>query len=465
MSYEDPAILAARRAALATPTVAKTVAPAPVTAPAPTVTQPAPTTTATRYNDIYNAATGTGVRDGLAYTTNQPAPTTSTPKTYVDANFAQTHDMSNPMYANYVVGTDPALSRYTTDPGMDDPRRDAPTPEDEESIRKQATSAMQAQIDAINANYNALTAEENARIDTLGTKSAARVRGLNVGAGLAGSPDASAAAMADEKNLSEYRKRSLDVLNAEKEAKLSEIYTGIQKRVDDELKIRREEALGKFTDYTAKREADQKAAREDLGLIAAEGGALTPQQKQVLMQQTGYDEFTFDLKYNYGKKQAERVDYKWETKVDPKTGKTVIWGYGINPKTGQLEQKSYDTTLPANKEIQIVGDTPYYNDGDKLVKVPGFEPKPVELSPGNILVDPVTGKTTAKNPKPVGTGVESVYTKSNIPSDLNKELTTNATVYRSQGLDSDAVYNTLLSIYGDVDPSYLAQLAGKTSGF
>lgn len=267
--------------------------------------------------------------------------------------------------------TDPVASYYE---GLN---RNMPTDADEATIRQKRTDAMQDQIDAIEARYKSLIADETARQDQMAESSAAKVRALNVGSGLSGSPTASTYALEDQKRSSDAKARSLAVLENEKAVQIAQVRGAINAKVSEDLKAKRDEALGNRDAYIQYLEKSQAEARKLLPSFAKNSREFTPEERARLLKSTGYDELTFDALVNQYKEPDEKIDYKYEVTEDG-DGRKVILAYGIDPATGKLVSQTYDSSITGGRKPEIFNGVPYVRSTD---------------AEGNMVYTPVKGVT------------------------------------------------------------------------
>lgn len=277
------------------------------------------------------------------YTT--PAPTTPT-NPVVPA----------PATAPVVVPTSPTLPNYPTT------SQPALAPVDENAIREQTRQRMQSSIDAINAQFAGLIAQEN----VAGQDRSGQTRAINARSGLMGSDFGSA----QQEKTTQFNKSQVQALEVEKNAHVQSILQNIEDRASAEIRAKKEEALGQYTRDQATYQQAQEQARGDLKALAGKGidlATLNPAQKAALLKQAGYDDPNFgELVYNAMKPKASQIDFKFEKLAD---GQGLF--YGVDPTTGQLVTKNVKVDLPDGYNLTIAPDgTPLiFNKNDGTAKI------------------------------------------------------------------------------------------------
>lgn len=216
-------------------------------------------------------------------------------------------------------------------------------PVDENAIREQRRREAQAEIDAIDAVYNTMVSDRRVVNEgNLGSTRASDARGGNLGG------DFGNANMSRQRDLNE---NAIKAINAERGVKIQSIFADINKSVKDEVAAKKAEALGQadsYKNYLSDAQTKARAAAASLGSSGLSFDELKSQQPEVLntlLKNTGYDEFTLATIMNNNKKAAEKINYTYKT-----VGNKVI-GYGLNPKTGEIE--SIEKTIPGlgDKEL------------------------------------------------------------------------------------------------------------------
>lgn len=218
---------------------------------------------------------------------------------------------------------------------------------DENAVRESVRARMQAEVDAVNVMADRMAAQQ--RTENEGQYS--RVRALNVGAGLAGSDFASAHAS----NAETKGNAALEMIERERAANVGAVLGRIDARAVEEVRLAKEEARQGTKDYIDFLKGRQTEARDDLKMLAQSGARLedlAPEQKESLLKQSGYDNFTLEMVYNNARRSAEKIDYQWKT-----VGNQLI-GYGIDPLTGEVKtvEKELPTGagVPANYKPQVL---------------------------------------------------------------------------------------------------------------
>jgi hypothetical protein len=232
--------------------------------------------------------------------------------------------------------------------------RTAPTAEDEAMIRENTRKGMQAQIDAINAQYATLISNEAAQQDKLAQNSAGQVRATSARSGLMGSDFGNAFMQNDAQNSARTKSAALAVLENEKNVKVQQILGNIEARASEEIKARKAEALGNQEKYVQYLAQTQEQARNDLKTLAQSGMSLdqlNPAQKEAILKQSGYEPGMAELIYNSFKPKPSQIDYKFEKLAD---GQGLF--YGVDPLTGQLKTQHVKVDVPDGFSMTIAPD-------------------------------------------------------------------------------------------------------------
>lgn len=242
---------------------------------------------------------------------------------------------------------------------------------DEAAIREETRKRMQANIDAINAQYTTLITQEN----TAGVDRAGQTRAVNARSGLMGSDFG----VAQAQKTDDFNKAQVKSLEDEKSARIQSVLQNIEDRASAEIQTKKNEALQKYQlereDYANAQEElrynqqqskeeqryteeqlriRQTAAKADLATLAQSGfnlDTLPPDKKAKLFEDAGLDPAFGELVFNAQKPKAAQIDYKFEKLAD---GQGIF--YGVDPLTGQLKQQKVSVDLPPEWQIQIAPD-------------------------------------------------------------------------------------------------------------
>lgn len=233
------------------------------------------------------------------------------------------------------------------------------TEEDEESIREKARKDVQAQIDAI--NELASTELEAARVR--GRERLGQTRALGAATGVLGSPTGEAQKEKTyQVNVAEER-----AIRAAAAERVANIQAGVNTRADAIIQASRtlaRENAGKFMEFLKTQSTD---ARADMKSLAATGAELSSDQRQKLIDQTGYDPETFDQLYQ-GLKIANAPANVYINKDKPEIigNKAVFFKQNTD---GTISTETVDLPASGTKEIQSVstskdnGVIVFYKDG------------------------------------------------------------------------------------------------------
>lgn len=209
--------------------------------------------------------------------------------------------------------------------------RTVPTADEESTVRENIRKNMQSTIDAINLKYQNIYAQQAQ--DAQGRFGS--VRALNARGGLVGSPTGETA-------LEETRQKNLAVktaTEAEQALEIAAVTEKIDGRAREEIRAKKQEALGNakaYIDYLANQ---QTSTREDIKNLAKGGidlSKLPAEKYKQLLDQSGLDEFTFQGLYNDSKPDDKKIKYEYEVK----DGKAVA--YGVDPVTGEFKVQYKD---------------------------------------------------------------------------------------------------------------------------
>jgi len=234
----------------------------------------------------------------------------------------------------------PSVAAPTSNPIADyynNLNKTAPTAAEEASIREETRKAMQARIDAINAEYAGLITSENAAQDKQAESRAGQVRATSARSGLLGSDFGNANIQTDAENSAKAKSTAIKALEDEKQVKLEQIYGNIEARASDEIRAKKEEALGNADRYVQYLSQTQEQARNDLKTLAQSGvslDSLDPARKEAILKQSGYEPGMAELIFNALKPKKAQIEYKFEKLAD---GQGLF--YGIDPTTGELKQQ------------------------------------------------------------------------------------------------------------------------------
>lgn len=167
--------------------------------------------------------------------------------------------------------------------------RTAPTPADEATIRENERKRVQASIDAINEAAN----KELAAVQARQTESLGRARALSSATGTLGSPTETLP-IAD---ITAKATTERQLVEKQKAADTQAILNNVEDRSNALIEKQKTEAKTNVETYNAFLKTTSEQALKDMTALATGQTELSYAQKQKLMQQTGYDEKTFDNLY------------------------------------------------------------------------------------------------------------------------------------------------------------------------
>ncbi len=244
----------------------------------------------------------------------------------------------------------------------------APTlePVDEDAVREKVRSNMQAQIDAINAQYTNLISQEQQN----GQERSGETRAINARSGIT---DSDFGAAQDIKT-QQFNQQQVKALQDEQAAKISAVQANIEDRASAEIENERKNNLDQYNVQEAAYQKAQEQAVNDLKTLAGAGvklDSLDPNQKAALLKQAGYsDPAMGEVVYNAMLPKAAQIDYKSEN-----LGNGQVLFYGLDPTTGQLKTQKVSVDMPPDASLTIAPDgTPIIFDkttGEAKI-APGF---------------------------------------------------------------------------------------------
>ncbi len=195
----------------------------------------------------------------------------------------------------------PTQLRYTDTssqfaPGGIYANRTAPTPADEATIRENDRKRVQVSIDAINEAAN----RELAAVQARQTQSLGRARALASATGTLGSP-------MENQPIADIEVRAADerrLIEKQRAADIQAINTNVEDRSNALIEKQKTEAKTNVEAYNTFLKTTAEQAVKDMTSLATAQADLSYSQKQKLMQQSGYDEKTFDDLYKGMKDEA-----------------------------------------------------------------------------------------------------------------------------------------------------------------
>lgn len=239
---------------------------------------------------------------------------------------------------------------------------------DEATILAKKKADAQTLIDSVTAEFNRQLADQTKVNDA----NSGRVRALNINSGTSGSNFASSAASKQDTE----NQHTLDLINQEKEAKISAILADVEDRSSEQYKTEREDYIksiqGDLDRQTALKDADRKRAEESLTGLASSGVSLdalkanSPDVYKQLKTEYGGSDYELESAYNSSLPAELKTTYETHVVQGPDGGAQLL-RYGVNPLTKNLESKTYDL-------------------GTDYATYAGQ--KPIELSKGGTLVVP-----------------------------------------------------------------------------
>src|SRR5262249_50821581 len=154
-------------------------------------------------------------------------------------------------------------------------------------------------IQAISDQTNAQLQSKLADIQKQGDQQQMQERGLNLSAGLAGSPEASARVENINQNIQKAKDQATTDFNAQLEAKRQQILDNANTRADQMIQAQQQQRLGAIKDSQAYMDNLQKQAQSDVQELAKDPSVTLDRFKnsnayQTFLQQTGLDPLSLD---------------------------------------------------------------------------------------------------------------------------------------------------------------------------
>lgn len=234
-----------------------------------------------------------------------------------------------------------------------------------EDIRKQVERQMQGTIDAINRQYEGQVRRE----EEAGAQDMARMRSMNLRAGLGGSTFGAA-------NKAEVRTRTnqnIADIQANQDVAVSNAMTKIEEIANQRIQMEQTAMQNAFTNTIAMKGLQiqmQTQAKENIKELGAAGLDMATIKKrdpalyQSITSAAGIGEVQAEYLMNAAKRTAEKVDYTWQV-----VGNKVL-GYGVDPRTGELKQVSQDLAVEVPKNYGVS----FAPDGTMIMVPDQFDP-------------------------------------------------------------------------------------------
>lgn len=276
--------------------------------------------------------------------------------------------VANPLVQRYSQTSQDPLAKARAD--LLKQYADGSAPPNPDDIREQVRKSLQAQVDATDKYYNDLVAREQ----QAGDVRSARVRGVNVRAGLIGSDFASANA----ENQAQANRGAVAAIENERAMKVSAIFDKIDERAQKQIETETALAKANAEQRVALLSQLRTEAKNDVQNIAKGGFSLdrfreSPAYSQ-LLEETGLSNFELDALYNANlpKKAAKDINYQ-------KIGNNKIAAFWVGDD-GTIQKQEYDFEIPAEKDLKVIDGVPYLYDPETQVLEPagGFTPKAKE---------------------------------------------------------------------------------------
>lgn len=215
---------------------------------------------------------------------------------------------------------------------------------DRGSVESRLMDQAQAVINQVNIQFDRLKADLQKEGEILGQQQ----RGLNVQAGLSGSPRASANAQ----NIREGTRLEVESLERERTEKVNEILSGVRNRASEEFREERKAFREQTESELARLDALTEAALNDARSLAGAGVTLSefksqnPERYRDLLEQAGKSEQ--ELEAVFIANQPE------DTKIGSTTfGDSTVFFFQ-DPITGKIRQEKITADIPNPETIRSV---------------------------------------------------------------------------------------------------------------
>lgn len=232
--------------------------------------------------------------------------------------------------------------------------------EDETRIREQERTRVQSQIDAINELMNV----ELASARRAGEGRLGETRALSAATGTLGSPRG----LAHKEQVRELNLEEESAIRAAAQAKIGTILSGVESRaadIVDKQKTLASTNATAFLDYLGQ---ISERALGDMQALATAGAELSEDQKNRLVEQTGYDPETFDTLYKsmYVANSADVIN-KDKPIIDEAGGKITYILQKKDPTTGAVSFTTETLDIPVTAQGKKVKQTVNTAEGVQIL--------------------------------------------------------------------------------------------------
>ncbi|MFH2049031.1 MAG: hypothetical protein ABIJ12_06265 [bacterium] len=262
----------------------------------------------------------------------------------------------------------------------------APTEEEQQSIKDKVAKQFQAQIDAVDAYYNELAAQEQARGAQRLATGLGKVKSVQARSGLLDTPMGEAQRVAEERGQQEYTAGNVKLLKAEQDLKKTAVLDKIDTRAQQTIDAQKAEAEANYTKAEAYKTKVRNEARSDIDTLAQTTALDVFKANKDLYEQLKFEggfgsDLEFDTYYeSKAKSGATKLtsDYKgtngnqW-TKVTLlyPNGKTVTNDYDLGiPYDSSVD---YDHQITPDGTMLLIPKKFKTNDPQSEIKIYGSE--------------------------------------------------------------------------------------------
>lgn len=256
------------------------------------------------------------------------------------------------------AGTPPAVSSTYGPGGSYDSTIKPYTADEEAAVRAKARTDVQSQIDAVNELMN----QELLKAKQIGTNDLGKGRAIGASTGTLGSPIGDKV----ETDINTNNAERENAIRAANNEKIQSILTGVVSRSDSLIQQRKTTAQTNSDKYISYLKDTATKAKDDMMALADSQHELTSEQRQNLIDQTGYDPTTFDELYKKRKDDAALLTasknfINIDKPIISADGKTASFvEKKTDPTTGAVSFVTHTTDLPGGvdpKNIDIVSRT------------------------------------------------------------------------------------------------------------
>lgn len=218
-------------------------------------------------------------------------------------------------------------------------------------IKKDLAKDRQSQIDSIETKYNEQVRQEQAS----GAENLARMRSMNLRAGLGGSDFGSA----NKEGVRQNTRASVRGIEAERDIQINDTMNKIDELANQRFQLEQQALQQGVTGIAQIQELQQKQrtqVAEKLSTLGSAGLDVTtikerdPQFYESIQKASGMTDIEIEAVLNNSKQASEKIDYQYKI-----AGNKLI-AYGIDPRTGTIKTLEQEVDIPENYSITTMPD-------------------------------------------------------------------------------------------------------------